>query len=172
MKTLFLLRHCEANQFEENKSDHDKELNKKGIEEAMLLKQWFIENDIVVDHILASSATRTLKTASNIFSNSKSMIQEKKEFYLSSYKEIIGELRSLDNKLNKVIVVGHEPSVSECLKYLILSSRPDIEYVQNSLYPTGGLAIIFFSIKNWAELDEKTGILDAFITPKYIKENE
>ena len=32
--------------------------------------------------------------------------------------------------LNKVIVVGHEPSVSECLKYLIINYRPDLSYVQ------------------------------------------
>ncbi len=38
MKTLFLLRHCEANQFDEKTTDHNKELNEKGKNEAILLK--------------------------------------------------------------------------------------------------------------------------------------
>ena len=41
MKNLFLLRHCEAYHFEENKSDHEKELNERGRKCARLLKNWF-----------------------------------------------------------------------------------------------------------------------------------
>ena len=59
MKTLFLLRHCEANQFNENTSDHDKELNDKGRHEAVLLGKWFNKNNIVLENILVSSAIRT-----------------------------------------------------------------------------------------------------------------
>ena len=41
MKNLFLLRHCEAYHFEENKSDHEKQLNENGRKCARLLKNWF-----------------------------------------------------------------------------------------------------------------------------------
>ena len=34
------------------------------------------------------------------------------------------------------------------------------------------VAIIYFNIKEWTELDGSTGILDAFITPSYLKSNE
>ena len=67
MKNLFLLRHCEANQFEEDKSDFEKQLNENGEKEAELLKDWFDKNNIILDHILVSSAYRTLKTANIIF---------------------------------------------------------------------------------------------------------
>ena len=48
MKNLFLLRHCEAYHFEENKSDHEKQLNENGRKCARLLKNWFEKNNIVV----------------------------------------------------------------------------------------------------------------------------
>ena len=32
-------------------------------------------------------------------------------------------------------------------------------------------SILHFSIKSWNELDEKTGTLDAFITPLYLEKN-
>ena len=172
MKNLFLLRHCEANHFEENKSDHEKQLNDNGRKCARLLKNWFEKNDIVLDYILTSSANRTLTTANIIFGNYENKIYQKRELYLCDYKEILEELKILDNNFNSVIIVGHEPSISESLKFLISYCRPDLEYVTKSLYPTGGLSVINFNITNWNKIDEKTGILDAFITPQYLEEYE
>ena len=172
MKNLFLLRHCEAYHFEENKSDHEKQLNENGRKSARLLKNWFEKNNIVLDYILTSSAKRTLTTANIIFSNYENKIYQKKELYLCDYKEILKELKILDNNLNSVIIVGHEPSISESLKFLISYCRPDLEHVTKSLYPTGGLSVINFNVTNWNKIDEKTGILDAFITPQYLEEYE
>jgi phosphohistidine phosphatase len=172
LKTLFLLRHCEANQFDEKTTDHNKELNEKGKNEAILLKKWFEDNNINFDFILSSTARRTLETTYLLFDNIKDKVNKKKELYLCGYKEIIKELKLLDNNLNNTLVVGHEPSISETLRFLIASFRPDLGYVSNSLYPTGGLAILHFSIKSWTDLDEKTGVLDAFIAPDYLKQNE
>ena len=35
MKKLFLIRHCETNQFEENTEDHKKKLNDNGLEDGI-----------------------------------------------------------------------------------------------------------------------------------------
>ena len=113
-----------------------------------------------------------MTTANIIFSNFENKIYQKKELYLCDYKEILKELKILDNNFNSVIIVGHEPSISESLKFLISYCRPDLEYVTKSLYPTGGLSVINFNITNWNKIDEKTGILDAFITPQYLEEYE
>ena len=82
MKNLFLLRHCEAYHFEENKSDHEKQLNENGRKCARLLKNWFEKKDIVLDHILTSSANRTLTTANIIFSNYENKICHLYQSYL------------------------------------------------------------------------------------------
>ena len=172
MKNLFLLRHCEANNFEEKKSDHEKQLNENGRKCAILLKNWFEKNNIALDHILTSSANRTLTTANIIFSNYENKIYQKKELYLCDYKEILKVVKLLDNNFSSVVIVGHEPSISESLKFLTSHCRPDLEYVTESLYPTGGLSVINFNVTNWNKIDEKTGILDAFITPQYLEEYE
>ena len=172
MKNLFLLRHCEANNFEEKKSDHEKQLNENGRKCAILLKNWFEKNNIALDHILTSSANRTLTTANIIFDNYENKIYQKKELYLCEYKEILKVLKLLDNNFSSVVIVGHEPSISESLKFLTSHCRPDLEYVTKSLYPTGGLSVINFNVTNWNKIDEKTGILDAFITPQYLGEYE
>ena len=86
--------------------------------------------------------------------------------------EVLNEVQLLDNKFDNVIIIGHEPSISESLKFFTSYTRPDLEYVSNSLYPTGGLAVLNFNIPNWNLIDQKTGVLDAFITPSYIEKNE
>ena len=172
MKNLFLLRHCEANNFEEKKSDHEKQLNENGRKCAILLKNWFEKNNIALDHILTSSANRTLTTANIIFSKYEDKIYQKNELYLCDYKEVLKAVKLLDNNFSSVVIVGHEPSISESLKFLTSHCRPDLEYVTKSLYPTGGLSVINFNITNWNKIEEKTGILDAFITPQYLEEYE
>ncbi len=171
MKKLFLIRHCEANQFEENTADHEKKLNDNGLEDAQKLNEWFTKNDIKLDTIYSSSAIRTTETANLVFNKYIDKIKTKDSLYLCSKTEIIKLLKGLDEKILDVALIGHEPSTSECLKYLIGSFRPDLEKVISFPYPAGGVAIIYFNIKEWIELDEKTGILDAFITPAYLKNN-
>ena len=99
-------------------------------------------------------------------------IIEKRIYICVVISEVVKEIKLLDNKFDNVIIIGHEPSISESLKFLTSYTRPDLEYVINSLYPTGGLAVLNFNISNWKLIDEKTGVLDAFITPAYIIENE
>ena len=94
------------------------------------------------------------------------------ELYLCDFQEILKEVKLLDDSFNSVVVVGHEPSISESLKFLTSYCRPDLEYVAKSLYPTGGLSVINFNVTNWNKIDEQTGILDAFITPQYLEEYE
>lgn len=172
MKKLFLIRHCETNQFEENIEDHKKKLNDNGLEDAYLLNQWFNKNNFDINTIYASSAMRTTETAKLIFNKQIDKIKTKDSLYLCNKTEIINLLKGLDEKVIDIALVGHEPSTSESLKYLTGSFRPDLEKVISLPYPAGGLAIIYFNIKEWIELDEKTGILDAFITPSYLKSNE
>ena len=61
---------------------------------------------------------------------------------------------------------------SDSLKFLVGNFRPDLQNIINLPYPAGGIAIIFFNIKSWKNLDEKTGVLDAFIYPNFLKKNE
>ena len=44
--------------------------------------------------------------------------------------------------------------------------------VFNKPYPTGGIAILYFDLARWDDIEEKTGTLDAFLSPAYLKKNE
>jgi len=126
LKNLFLLRHCEAYHFEENKSDHEKQLNENGRQCARLLKNWFEKNNIVLDYILTSSANRTLTTANIIFSNYENKIYQKKELYLCDYKEILKEKITQDNQITEYMLANLVPKLWPAENPIMLSASSPI----------------------------------------------
>ena len=172
MRKLFLARHCEAHNFEEGLDDHKKKLTEGGIKDAKLLNKWFFANQIKLDLIYSSSAIRAVDTTNLVFERYKEKIITKGDLYLCNSEQIIKIIKTSEKEIYDIALVGHEPSISECLKVLVGSYRPDLKTIINIPYPAGGIAIIFFNIKNWQELDEKKGVLDAFISPNYLRKNE
>ena len=61
MRKFFLLRHCEANQNEENIDDLEKKLSANGNRDAILIKKWFLSNNLNLDKVYTSSATRAVE---------------------------------------------------------------------------------------------------------------
>ena len=54
MKRVFLLRHCEAHQFQDETSDYEKGLNEVGMKDCHILNKWFDDNHISLDSIIVS----------------------------------------------------------------------------------------------------------------------
>ena len=167
MKTIFLLRHVSAIQFNKDVEDHQKEINEKGKLHANLISKWIEDNNFSIDIVFSSTAKRAKQTTNIIFEKMKTVVHFKKELYLCTYIEIIEELKAIEKDLVNVLVVGHEPSMSETLKFLVGDkTRPDLNNKINEPYPTGGLAIINLNIEKWSDIVEKKGILDAFLAPE------
>ena len=172
MKTVFLIRHAAANHFEEGVEDHEKRINEEGRLQSQHIFNWLKKNNFSFDKIFSSTAKRALETTKIIFDFSEAPIDFKKSLYLCNSKDIISLLKGLDNKISNVAIVGHEPSISETLKFLVGDSRPDIKHEIFEEYPTGGISIINLNISEWRYIIEKEGMLDAYLTPQNCKENE
>ncbi|MBK9590458.1 MAG: histidine phosphatase family protein [Crocinitomicaceae bacterium] len=63
MLHLFLLRHGKATKYQDDISDYSRTLNKQGTAQVNQLGYILREKGIKVDHVLASSAARTVETA-------------------------------------------------------------------------------------------------------------
>ena len=172
MKIIFLLRHASANQLQENLEDHEKVLNNEGKKQSELIAKWLKENNFSIDCIRSSTAKRAMETSKIVFDYLKIPIACEKALYLCSSTEIIDLLKNLDDQMNSIAVVGHEPSISETLKLLVGDVRPDLETKIKEAYPTGGLSIINLNIEKWVELKEKEGTLDAFLEPEDLEKYE
>ncbi len=115
---------------------------------------------ILPDLVLASCSLRTQETADGladklVFEGPRQYLQE---LYLTSPETLKETLMLEENHLESILVVGHNPQVTE------LANMLTDEHM--SKVPTLGIVAINFDIDEWSELEEAKGEIDFFIFPK------
>ena len=166
-----LLRHASAeikgfNQEE----DHEKPLDEQGKTDCKNLSDWLKKSFLDFDLVISSDATRALQTSKLVFEPLNLSIKKDPLFYLCGYEEILKAIKSLDNNIGNVVVVGHEPSMSETMRELVGTVRPDLSNFLTSTYMPCTMSFIYFNKENWEDLKKGDGLLEAYISPKILNE--
>ena len=160
MKTVLLLRHAKSSWKEAGQTDHARPLNKRGLRDAPRMGTLIAEQKIQPDLILSSSAARAICTAKAVSQalKDKTTIIEEDEFYLASCGTYIETTRSLDDRFQRILIVGHNPGISDLLFKLTGC---------DSMMPTAALAQIELPIDQWSNLSlQIEGKLVALWRPK------
>ena len=149
MKTLLILRHAKSSWNNAQLTDYERPLNKRGKIDAPRMGKHLREQELVPDLIITSSAARAMTTAEAVAQASgyEQEIQSTRSFYHADPEAYLDVLRQLDDSLERVMVVGHNPGMEELLEGLT--------GVWEQL-PTAALAQVSLSINHWRELDEET----------------
>ena len=165
MKKLFIVRHAKSS-WAEGKDDFDRGLKKRGKLNTPFMAGKLISRGVKIDHIISSSAKRTVKTTkllNEVFGLEESQLEFSKDLYLSSPKTLISKIKKTDDSIDELMVVAHNPGVTQVVNHLAK------EHFEN--IPTCGMACILFDIKSWSEL-KNNGTLGFFIYPKMFKQNK
>jgi phosphohistidine phosphatase len=85
--------------------------------------------------------------------------------YDNNAREIIKLVAQTDDKINNLMIIGHNPSMHKIVEYLI---NNDFPYPK---FSTSGVALINFNINKWASISDNYGLLEFFTTPKMLKAN-
>ncbi len=160
MKTLLTLRHAKSSWDNLNHSDYDRPLNKRGKRDAPRMGEHIRQQEIVPDLILTSSAKRARKTATKVAKacGYTRKIERLESFYLATPGVYLEKLQTLSNKYQRVMVVGHNPTMEQLVRHLTGQIEP---------MPTAALAHIELPIEQWENLDFNTrGKLVNLWTPK------
>ncbi|MDE0086971.1 MAG: histidine phosphatase family protein [Candidatus Poribacteria bacterium] len=160
MKTLLILRHAKSSWDNPQLSDYDRPLNKRGKRDAPRMGEHLREHGLIPDRILTSSAKRARKTATKVGKacGYPQKIKRLDRFYLAPPGVYIEKLQALSNKYERVMVVGHNPTMEQLVRHL----TGQIERM-----PTAALAHIELPIQNWETFDFSTrGTLVNLWTPK------
>ena len=112
-----------------------------------------------------------MQTSRLVFEPLNISIQQNAIFYLCSYEEIFKSIKSLDDNISNVVVVGHEPSMSETLRELVGSTRPDLRNFLKSSYLPCTISFIHCNKKYWKQIEKGDGLLEAYMSPKILKDN-
>lgn len=166
MKEILIMRHGKSDWNADVENDFDRPLNKSGRKAARLMGKKITEYEIKPDVILSSSALRAERTA-KIVAKYSLMSREPKYydgFYYENEDFIIDEIKNLDNTVDRVLIVGHNPMLSNLIKKLT-SGEMDTKIK----FPTAGLAKISCNVDNWREINAEKNELKLLVYPKLFK---
>jgi phosphohistidine phosphatase len=144
MKTLTLVRHAKSSWKDTNLSDRKRPLNKRGERDAPIMGRRIVEHGIRPSLIVSSPATRAWSTAKIIateISYPVEFLQREDSLYLASLDEILDVVVAQDNGFNHLMVVGHNPGMTDFANFL----SPGLT---NNL-PTAGVVSVQIEQDDW-----------------------
>ena len=165
MKKLYLIRHAKSSWSNHELEDIDRPLNDRGKHDAPRMGKYLAHRAEKAEIIFSSPALRAISTARAIQENwkSPSKIEEKVKLYEGNTSEILDLINQIEDTLESVGLVFHNPMITHLVNYLTNSDIPNV--------PTAGLAILQFNKECWSEIEVGTGNLLDFAVPKELKIN-
>ena len=160
-KILYLVRHAKSSWKDASLSDRDRPLNGRGRRSVVDMGKRMLKQGHKPDLILSSPARRAISTAKSIakeLAYDRSDIVRHEKLYFSGVRGMINVLEGVDDRYQKVMMVGHNPVMTSLMNILANSSTVNM--------PTCAIAVIGFDIASWAELDTVDGDLLGYDYPK------
>ena len=135
MKTLTILRHAKSSWSHTDLADHDRPLNKRGERDAPDMASRIQQAGIRPSLILSSPAVRAWATAKEMakqISYPIEFLQRDERLYHAGVERIIEVLSRQDVGFNSIMLVGHNPGLTDFANYLVPGLTDNI--------PTSGVA--------------------------------
>ena len=148
MKTLILLRHAKSSWKEGDLPDKVRPLNKRGKGEAPQVGEYLLQQKMLPDLILCSTALRARKTLEAVIEKSgfTGKVEYRDDFYAGGKEPYFAALKSLPDEVRSVMIVAHNPDLEMALLALTGAPQP---------MPTAALAWVELQIDSWKKLQEK-----------------
>ena len=160
MKNLLLIRHAKSSWKNPDLDDHDRPLNKRGERDRITMTEFLADSGASIELIRSSSALRALRFAEAISESTGVELISDPDLYTFSTDRLVELIRELDDGLNTVAVVGHNPAITLTVNRL---TGADLDNV-----PTAGIAVLSFNLAHWAEADDGKAELVYFQAPKML----
>lgn len=159
------MRHAKSD-YPAGVADHDRPLADRGIREAALAGDWLRANLGAIDAVLCSSATRTRQTLGR--TGIDAPVSYLDALYGASPGEMIGEINKAGDEIGTLLVVSHEPTVSEVTLGLAGpgSDRTAADRVAMK-FPTSAIAVLRVP-GDWADLELHGAELQSFHVPRQL----
>jgi phosphohistidine phosphatase len=168
LKQLFLLRHAKSSWDDPELDDHERPLAPRGRRAAKVMADHLSREGVAPALVLCSSAQRTCETLERIAPalGKDVRVEIERELYAASERRLLERLRAVEDDVESLMLIGHNPGVEQ-LALLLAGSGERLTAVR-SKYPTAALATLEFS-GPWCQLRESGAELTDFVTPKQLK---
>ena len=164
MKTLTIVRHAKSSWNHPDLSDRQRPLNSRGERDAPVMGKRIVAHGIRPSLIITSPAKRAWTTAKIIAAEigyPTEFLQREDSLYLASLDDLLGAVVAQDAGFNSLMVVGHNPGLTEFANFLIPG-------LTNNL-PTAGMVSVQMDQDDWNLYQQPKAELLAFDYPKLVK---
>jgi phosphohistidine phosphatase len=150
--TLILLRHAKSD-WSGHEADHDRPLAKRGRRQAPEAGRWLATHVDRIELAVVSTAKRSRTTWDLVSAELGERPETRHEdgVYAADVGELLDMVRSLDEDLGTIVLVGHNPGLEELAETLTGGRVP---------MPTSALAVIRLD-GPWASAGRGRGVLRA-----------
>src|SRR3954454_11353376 len=113
MKHLLLLRHAKSSWKDRELADHDRPLAPRGRRATKLIAEHLRQQSVMPAVVLCSSARRTRETLERIAPalGEEVPVRIERELYAASEQGLLERLRGLEDGVESVLVIGHNPGL-------------------------------------------------------------
>ena len=164
-KTLYLLRHAKSAWDNPNLTDFERPLNKRGKENLTGLAKIAAILNPPPELIVTSPSRRTLDTVNGFCRGMSTQfsIEGEKKLYHASKEEILNRIQKVPEKIQSLLIVGHNPGLEEFISWILMGST-----VSNPLkMTTGSFFQMALNISVWSELGPQSATLQLMIPGRF-----
>jgi phosphohistidine phosphatase len=163
-RTLLLMRHAKSD-YPPGVADHDRPLAPRGIRQAGLAGDWLRDHAPTIGRVLCSTATRARETLLN--TRIDAPVRYSERLYATTPRTMIDEINTVDDVVNTLLVVGHEPTMSTLALGLGGAENTNLTAVQriSAKFPTSAIAVLIVPCA-WKKLELGVATLIDFEVPR------
>ncbi|MFE0021106.1 SixA phosphatase family protein [Amycolatopsis sp. NPDC059021] len=166
MRRLIVLRHAKS-AWPDGVADDERPLAARGLRDAPRAGRWLARHGFVPDRVVCSTARRTRETwriAGGALGVSPPVAYDERLYGagLGDFLAVVGET---GEEVGTLLVVGHEPGVSEVTVELAGSADGDALVRVRTKFPTCALAVLELP-GPWRDVAADTAVLRAFVVPR------
>lgn len=167
MKSLTLLRHAKSGWDDPVVRDFDRPLNPRGRRAARTVGAEMKAQGLAFDLVLASPARRVVETLDEVAAGYGPVERHYDErLYLASVATLIDIVRHAPDRVERLLLVGHNPGFEELALRLARRDGDRLRGEVEIKYPTGTAAEVELPVERWAEARDGTGRIVRFIRPR------
>lgn len=163
-RRLILLRHAKSAW--PDVADHDRPLAGRGRRAAPAAGRWLRESGHVPDLVLCSTALRARETwqlaEEELGAHPRTTFEPR--VYGASAAELLGLARETPSGVGRLMIVGHEPTMSELTLELADDDRGAALDRLRAKFPTAAIAVLVIT-GAWPELGPGKARLAEFVVP-------
>jgi phosphohistidine phosphatase len=163
-RTLLLLRHAKSD-YPQGVADHERPLAPRGVREAALAGDWLRAHAPKVDAVLCSTAARTRETLAR--TRIDAPVNYLDRLYGATPGAVIEEINGVDPNAETVLVIGHEPAMSQVALGLATTDGSNITAAEeiSTKFPTSAIAVLRTG-EPWEALTLNSAALVMFHVPR------